>query len=259
MQNYAFNDLIDYYNAVIDWKRRLANEEPLYRMWFLRSGVKRVVDVACGTGRHANMFYKWGLEVEGADISQAMIAQARSEFSENDRLRWVVRSFEEPIELWSVEDEKRPFDAAVCMGNSLALAPEEASVRKAMERMFAAVRPGGLVFVQVLNLWHLDDGPCLWQKCKKLYQTSANDSGEMLVLKGVHRCGTRGYVDFLVASAADGELLHRESVPFLGLEAKQLEEYARSAGAKQVHFFGDYQQNSYVREESVDLIMVAEK
>jgi SAM-dependent methyltransferase len=204
------------------------------------------------------MLHEWGSEAEGADLSSEMVAHSRAKYGENDRLRWVVRGFDEPIDLFRGGNEKRPFDAAICMGNSLALAPDEAVVRRAMRCMFDAVRPGGLVMVHVLNLWRLIDGPCLWQKSKKISKPTVNGSREMLVLKGVHRCGSRGYVDFLVVST-DGELLQRESVPFLGLEANSLEECARSAGAKQVHIFGDYQQNPYVREKSVDLIMVAEK
>ena len=88
---------------------------------------------------------------------------------------------------------------------------------------------------------------------------SGKTEDEVLILKGVHRSGSRGYVEFLTASLADGKLLHHESVPFLGLEASQLEESARDAGAKTIHFFGDYKQHPYKREKSPDLIMVAEK
>ena len=31
--------------------------------------------------------------------------------------------------------------------------------------MIEALRPGGVLLVQVLNLWRLPDGPCVWQKC----------------------------------------------------------------------------------------------
>lgn len=113
----AFDNLIDFYEAMIDWPKRLANEEPFYRHWFDKTGVRRVVDVACGTGRHVAMFQQWGLCVEGSDLSQPMIAYARSHHGESDRLRFVVRSFDQPIE------PPESFDAAICMGNSLALRP----------------------------------------------------------------------------------------------------------------------------------------
>ena len=238
---------------MIDWPKRLANEEPFYRGLFARAGVKSVVDVACGTGRHAAMFHSWGLRVEGADLSAAMIDRARAAFGEPPGLHWVVRGFDRPIAA------AEPFDAAVCVGNSLALAPDVATVERAVGQMLAAVRPGGLVVVHVLNLWHLPDGPATWQKCRR----AALPQGDVLIVKGVHRCGSRGFVDLIVAkldeSADKPAAMQTDSICFLGLEAADLEAVARRAGAANVTFFGGYQQQPYDRQASVDLVVVAEK
>jgi len=249
MGNDLFTDLTDVYEAMIDWPKRLANEELFYRRWFEGAGVRGVLDAACGTGRHAAMFHSWGLRVEGADISEGMIGRARARFGEADRLRWVVRGFEQPVAA------AEPFDAVVCVGNSLALAPDVATVRQAVRQMLGAVRQGGIVVVQVLNLWRLADGPCLWQKCKK----ATLPQGEMLILKGVHRCGPRGFVDLVLTEHPGGSLVHSESVPFLGLEQADLEQMARDAGAAHAEFLGDYRDLSYDRQESVDLVMIVEK
>ena len=40
----AFDDLSDVYEAMIDWPRRLAREEPFYRRLFERSDARRVLD-----------------------------------------------------------------------------------------------------------------------------------------------------------------------------------------------------------------------
>jgi hypothetical protein len=121
--------------------------------------------------------------------------------------------------------------------------------------MLAAVRAGGLVVVHVLNLWRLADGPCAWQKCRR----ATLPTGDVLILKGVHRCDRRGFVDLIVARPDGDAILHGESVPFLGLEAAELEAFAREAGAGQVEFFGGYKDEPYQRDRSVDLLMVATK
>ena len=244
-----FDDLTDIYEAMIDWPKRLAHEGPFYRRWFDRYGVQSVVDVACGTGRHAAMLHDWKLRVEGADLSPNMIARARSRFGEPAGLHWVVRGFDAPI------DAAEPFDAALCVGNSLALAPDVATVGRALEQMLTAVRPGGLIVVHVLNLWRLSEGPCLWQKC----QTAVLPQGDVLIVKGVHRCGGRGYVELIAADRARGTLLHSESVPFLGLEAAELEQMLRRAGAADVQCFGGYQEQPYDRQASADLLLAARK
>ena len=50
-----------------------------------------------------------------------------------------------------------------------------------------------------------------------------------------------------------------ESVRFLGIEAGKLEQIARKAGASSVESFGSYNKQPYDRDESVDLIVIAEK
>ena len=75
-----FQDLTDVYEAMIDWPKRLAREEPFYRRWFERCGARSVLDVACGTGHHGAMFHRWGLRVEGADLSAAHDRTRQSEF-----------------------------------------------------------------------------------------------------------------------------------------------------------------------------------
>jgi GMP synthase-like glutamine amidotransferase/SAM-dependent methyltransferase len=249
MRRPMFDDLTDVYEAMIDWPKRLANEEPFYRGLFERVDVESLVDVACGTGRHAAAFRSWGLRVEGADVSPNMIERARAAFNEPPDLRWVVRGFDQPIL------PKDPFDAAICVGNSLALAPDVATVRRAVYEMFAAIRQRGVVVVHLLNLWRLPDGPSVWQKCKR----ATLPQGDVLIFKGVHRSGSRGYVDLIVAAWNDQPQTYTECVPFLGLEASQLERIARQTGASNVQLFGDYQGRPYDRHQSVDLIVVAEK
>ena len=244
-----FDDLTDVYEAMIDWPKRLAHEEPFYRRLFARIGVRSVIDVACGTGRHAALFRSWNLRVEAADVSAGMIGRARAAFGDSPELRWSVRGFDQPLA------PAEPFDAAICVGNSLALAADRGTVESALRAMLAAIRPGGAIVVHLLNLWRLPDGPCVWQKCRR----AVLPQGEVLIVKGVHRCDRSGYVELLVADLAGDAQPKSESVPFLGLEAGELEPMAIAAGAAAVRFFGGYDEKPYRREQSADLLMVADR
>ncbi len=253
----AFEEFADAYEAMIDWPKRLANEEPFYRRVFERVGAGRVLDAACGAGRHAAMFHSWGMQVEGADVSEAMIRRCREAYGESETLRWVVRGFQEPPE------EPGAFDVAICTGNSLALAPELVTIELAVRRLIEAVRPGGAVVLHVLNLWRLGEGECVWQKCVR----TDLGGGDSLIVKGVHRCGTRGYVDLVVAdlagAAGGGEAgaakvpMRADSARFWGLQAGDLERMAIQGGASSVEVFGDYAGGGYDPAGSADLIVVA--
>jgi hypothetical protein len=134
------------------------------------------------------------------------------------------------------------------VGNSLALAPDKATVQRAIHEMLAAVRPGGVVVVHVLILGHLPDGPCVWQKLKRATLAQA----EVLILKGLHRCGSCGYVELVVTGLTGGKPLYGESVPFLGLDAEELEHMARQSGATRVAFLGGYRGERFEAAKSVD-------
>ncbi|MEX0777873.1 MAG: class I SAM-dependent methyltransferase [Phycisphaeraceae bacterium] len=249
MSNGSFNDLTDIFESIIDWRKRLAHETPFYRHLFERFGIKRVVDVACGTGHHAAMFHSWGLQVQGADLSPNMIARARATYGQPPGLAWVVRGFDQPIEL----DDT--FDAAVCVGNSLALAPNRATAQEAVRCMLAAVRRGGVAVVHVLNVWALPDGPCVWQKAVH----TTLPEGPALIVKGVHRCAGSAYVELLVCSL-DGQVKMRStSVPFLALEEADLEQVMRESGCHRIYALGGYQDQPFDRAKSIDLVLVAEK
>jgi SAM-dependent methyltransferase len=249
MNTNLFNQLTDIYESMIDWPKRLAAEGPSYRHWFQQAGVKRVVDAACGTGHHAVMFHGWDLEVEAADLSPAMIQRAKASFGEPAGLHWTVRGFEEPI------PAAGSWDAVICVGNSLALATGTAMVQTAIARMMEALRPGGILIVQVLNLWRLPDGPCVWQKCVH----TRLPQGDVLILKGVHRCDQRGYVELIVADPNGGAILAHESPQFLGFYEAELGEWMHRAGAAEVQYFGGYAEQPFDRDTSVDLVMVGSK
>ena len=61
----------------MNWEGRLAHELPFFLELFEAKGVQRVLDAACGTGRHAIALAGQGYRVRGADVSTAMIDHAR--------------------------------------------------------------------------------------------------------------------------------------------------------------------------------------
>jgi hypothetical protein len=163
----------------------------------------------------------------------------------------MVRSFDQPV----IADP--PFDAAICVGNSLALAGRWSIACQAVRCMLDTLRPEGVLIIHVLNLWRLPDGPCQWQKCRRL--SLPGWTGELLVTKGLHRSGERGFVDLILVDPDEARLLKSESVPLLGIERKSLKAAAQQAGADRIEFRGGYEGQLYEREQSTDLIMLARK
>ena len=84
-------------------------------------------------------------------------------------------------------------------------------------------------------------------------------SGEAFVVKGMHREGSRTFIEVLVLPLGETCDLKSAFFTLLNLEVGELEEMARAAGAAAVEIYGGYQEKSYDRAASVDLVMVARK
>lgn len=142
------------YDRFVDWAARLEREAPFFRREFTARGVKRVLDVGCGTGQHAIMWAKWGLEVVGVDPSGSMLAQARVNAANaadaiaqvGGSLTFVEGGFGELGGLGL-----GPADAVTCTGNALPHADGIDGLRCAVKDFAAVLRPGGLCVLHLLN------------------------------------------------------------------------------------------------------------
>jgi len=101
------------------------------------------LDVGCGAGTYARLLAERGLHVVGMDYSLPTLARARDRSAS--------------VHAWCVADVTalpvgaNAFDGVLCFGVSQALADSAPAV----EALFAAVRPGGQVWIDALNAWCL--------------------------------------------------------------------------------------------------------
>jgi SAM-dependent methyltransferase len=116
---------------------------------------RRVLDAACGTGQHAIALAQRGYEVVGADVSEGMIAQARhNAAAEVAPVTFVQAGFGE-----SAAVLEGPFDAVLCLGNSLPHVLTREALAETLDDWARLLRPGGLLFVQMRNFdWVLASG-----------------------------------------------------------------------------------------------------
>jgi glycine/sarcosine N-methyltransferase len=144
----AFYDrLAPLFDVMTDWEARLAAEGPFLRSLLEEVGAVRVLDAACGSGGHALALAGWGYAAAGADISPAMIslAQAKAAAAGQD-VSFAVAGLEElPRRLTG------PYDAVLCLGNSLPHLLSQTALIAALRGIAAVLRPGGLLVTHNLN------------------------------------------------------------------------------------------------------------
>jgi len=156
-----YDDFSADYDRFVDWDGRLAAEMPFIERCLEAAGAQRVLDAACGTGRHALALAERGYEVVGTDGSTGMVEQARANASAVGRedMSFVVAGFGELTRALSLARGKTPetkqtnsrFDAVLCLGNSLphVLTPDDLGVTLA--DFGNCLRTGGLLLIQNRN------------------------------------------------------------------------------------------------------------
>lgn len=108
--------------------------------WQLPSNA-RLLDLACGRGRHAYFFTEAGLQVTGLDISEASIAEAKAAVP---KAEFAVHDMREAF---------RPgtFDAVCCLFTSLGYFEELEDDRAVFRAVAAALKPGGRFVLDFMN------------------------------------------------------------------------------------------------------------
>jgi len=112
----------------------------------LRSGGNRLLDVACGTGRHIEHLKK-SFEVEGLDISAELLELARQQnpdllFHQADMIHFELT---------------RRFDIITCLFSSIGYVRTIENLEEAINCMAQHVVPGGVVLIEpwfTPDTWH---------------------------------------------------------------------------------------------------------
>ena len=150
----AFAEIAPYYD-------RLMRDVP-YRMWvrYLHEliarhpvHVRRVLDLACGTGNVAEILARMGYEVTGVDIAPAMIAQARAKAAK--------RNLDIAYHVMDAAEMHVPgvhFDLCICLFDSLNYILDPDRMRRAVRRVYEHLRPNGLFAFDVNSVFALENG-----------------------------------------------------------------------------------------------------
>ncbi len=240
------------YDRFVNWDDRLAREMPFLDGFLSQRGAHRVLDVACGTGHHAIALAKRGYEVLGVDVSEGMIAKARA----NAQAAGGAASFQRAgfNELLHVVTE--PYDAALCLGNSLPSLLTEGELRSALADIGEVLVSGGSLIIQNLNYDRV------WPRRQRFMPLETHRDGdeEWLFFRFVDFHQETLTFNMVVLHGRDGKWNYRaEATDLRPIFTDDLRRLLQEAGFASMEFFGDYDHNPYDKQESSDLIVVARR
>ena len=194
----------------------------------------KVLDLACGKGRHSVYLNKLGYQITGVDLSEQSIAHAKQ--FENDTLKFNVHDMTKPY--------PDTFDAVFNLFTSFGYFETDECNLKTVESIKAELNASGFGVIDFMNAEYVIDHLIP-------ENTKTVDGIDFLQKRRLEN----GYIIKDISFDVDGEHYdYQERVKALTLN--DFESFFEKAGVHLLDVFGDYKLNKFKTKTSERLIMI---
>jgi glycine/sarcosine N-methyltransferase len=245
----AFYDrLAPDYDDMTGFGKRFVHEKPFFRLLVENHHIATALDAGCGTGFHSLLLAQLGVRVTAVDVSGEMLDRLERHGREMGHDIRRVRSDFQGIK----EVAPGPFDAVFCMGNTLPHLLGEADIRIALTDFSAILRPGGILFLQILNYDRI-------LATRERIQSAKEINGVTFV-RFYDFDDSRGLVLFNILRLEKKEdrlTTGLITVPLLPVTSARVMSILETTGYKQIRAFGGVAMDPFNPELSKDLVIIA--
>jgi 2-polyprenyl-3-methyl-5-hydroxy-6-metoxy-1,4-benzoquinol methylase len=198
----------------------------------------KILDLACGKGRHSVTLNELGYDVLGADLSENSINAAKP--MEKDGLAFIVQDMREII-------PNNSFDAVFNLFTSFGYFDEKTDNEKVVRSVFEMLHPNGIFVIDFMNVHRV------------LHQLVAN---ETKVVNGIQFQLNRQYTGTHIIKEITFEdqgqyFSYQEKVQ--ALKKTDFEKLFSDCGFSLIETFGDYGLHAFDENISDRLILIARK
>jgi len=199
----------------------------------------RVLDAACGKGRHALSLAKKGYAVDAFDLAPTSIAAAQNLVNDEVNLTFKVHNI---LDAYAFDQ----FDLVTNLFTSFGYFETEIDDMRALRAMHDALKPGGFLIQDFLNT-HFVEADEAWklQSIDGVAFETKKEIENNKVVKSIKVLDNGALFDF------------KETVSLFKLQ--DFERMYKAVGFKIEHVFGDYYFNQFNPDISPRLIMIASK
>jgi ubiquinone/menaquinone biosynthesis C-methylase UbiE len=244
-----YNNLTQYYDHIFPAGKNQLN---FFKSIFKGNNIKRVLDLACGSGNYSLEFARWGLDVTGVDFEATMIdlAKKKAANAEIENVNFLVGDMRE------LADLQHPFDAIVCIGNSLVHLLTDNDLNKALNEMNRLLKPNGLLLLQILNYEHIIE-----KHITTLSDITNNEAG--LIFTRQYEFRTDDLIDFNTSLILNNEQeqtsLDTGTVTLRPLRPQELEIFLLKSGFTAPNFYGDFKRTPLQIKDHMTLVATTTK
>jgi SAM-dependent methyltransferase len=198
----------------------------------------RLLDIACGRGRHSIYLNKKGYDITGIDLSIASIQYAKS--FENNRLHFYVHDMRYLFYI-------NYFDIALNLFTSFGYFETDYDHIKALKNFQKALKPGGLLVLDFFN-------SCKVKGTLSPHLIKTVDGIDFNIHKKIENDKIVKTIEFEDKNKA---YTFKEEVKAFGMD--DFKRFFAQSGFEIVHCFGNYNLEEFDRDNSDRLIFICKK
>jgi len=198
----------------------------------------KLIDIACGKGRHAKYFNKKGIDVVGVDLSQNSINTAKKD--ENKNLQFSVHDMRENY-------QENSFDVVTNLFTSFGYFEDNKDEQKAINAMASNLKKEGILIIDFMN-------------AKKVIANLVLNEQKTInnIQFDITRQVKDGYIlkDIRITDEEEQQQF-QEKVKAITLA--DYSEFITNAGLKIIDIFGNYKLDNFDEKISDRLILICKK
>ena len=200
----------------------------------------KLIDIACGKGRHATYFNTKGFDVTGVDLSQNSIEHAIRQSIKKKNLSFKVHDMRELY-------KANHFDVATNLFTSFGYFEDETDEQKAINSISQSLKANGLLIIDFMNVNKVVDN--LVVKEQKIIQSITFNIKRKVedhyIIKDIEILDSNKKYEF------------QEKVKALNLD--RFTTFVNEGGLKIIDIFGNYSLDRFDTKKSNRLILICKK
>jgi len=248
-----FNLDPEFYDLQVNWQERLKKEKNFFVKLIKERNIKKILDVGCGTARHAKMFSSLADNITAIDPSSGMIDYARKNVIKSANVTLMNGGFED-LNMLPVGG----FDLVVSLGNTLPILGSRKKVKHALKSVRKKLGEKGAAVFQFLNFEprimenNRFNKPKIIKKNGKVY----------FFIKHFEYGKLKTRLDFLIAMLSnDGDVedFYSDSSLLCTLRVNLFLKMAKNAGFKKIELVSPDGNGLFDKKKHVSLYAILQK
>jgi trans-aconitate methyltransferase len=185
-------------------------------------GRRILIDVACGSGGHAELLSKAGFEVYAVDLNTSMLRLLKKNLPDAKVFKQDMKQLHVPVQA----------DVLLCMYNSINYNYSHAELSNTLQRFYDHLKPGGVVIFDTAFMRHT------WTPGPFSVETTTTPEFEAARVNKSYRKGSFGLVDivYIIFEKGRKKVVETQNKIFLP-DRKRIIELMKQVGFKPKVYF----------------------